>query len=378
MSCCSSFCRSVGVDWSRSREVLARPAPGASAARPPRPGGPGRTLAGAPRARSTRSWGAGAPRGRVRCPRIGHDGRAGRRVRADDHPQQLALGGPLATSDAGPDRAVRAAGPGHAGEMCSRATAPSLARSRPCDVRTGRSQPYGRAMAGTTRPGSSDDFDGSALDERSGVAADYLPAWSSRAATARRRYRVDDSCLTLDIPPDQGDVVRRRPRAAAAGLRASSPATGPGRSAAPLGQQRFREGQVVREEQHALRGAGCQAGGHVEIRCRMTLSPRSMAALWMVRLRGRPARSACGELCVVEVFGKDARARSPSAEVGVGIKAFRDPGARRRTSPPPGCRSTSPTSTPYAVDWDADGGGVHASTARRSAAARARRRTRCS
>ena len=49
----------------------------------------------------------------------------------------------------------------------------------------------------------------------------------------------------------------------------------------------------------------------------MDLSPRSMAAVWMVGLEDEPER--CGEICIFEVFGQ------ASAEVGMGVHAFRDP-----------------------------------------------------
>jgi hypothetical protein len=57
----------------------------------------------------------------------------------------------------------------------------------------------------------------------------------------------------------------------------------------------------------------------------MELSPRSMAAVWMVGLEDRPER--CGEICVFEVFG-DALAEDggePTAAVGMGVHPFRDP-----------------------------------------------------
>ena len=45
------------------------------------------------------------PTSRCGATRIGYDGRlATIRARSCDHPQQLTLGGPLAASDAGPDR----------------------------------------------------------------------------------------------------------------------------------------------------------------------------------------------------------------------------------------------------------------------------------
>jgi hypothetical protein len=57
----------------------------------------------------------------------------------------------------------------------------------------------------------------------------------------------------------------------------------------------------------------------------MELSPRSMAAVWMVGLEDEPTR--CAEICVFEVFG-DAladEAGRPTAAVGMGVHPFRDP-----------------------------------------------------
>jgi hypothetical protein len=191
-----------------------------------------------------------------------------------------------------------------------------------------------------------DDFDGSELDV-SVWLPHYLPAWSSRRAT-RASYRIADSCLTLDIPTGQGTWCPgdHEPPLRVSGLQTGS-FSGPVGST--LGQQPFRENQVVREAQPRFEGH-LQARGHVGLRCRMSLSPRSMASLWMVGFEDRPER--CGEICVVEVFGKDL-VPGRSAEVGMGFKAFRDPGlaqdfaARRHPLDVADWHS-------YAVDWDAD------------------------
>jgi beta-glucanase (GH16 family) len=83
-----------------------------------------------------------------------------------------------------------------------------------------------------------------------------------------------------------------------------------------IGQQPFRDGQLVRERQPAKWG-WTPLYGRVEIRARMDLSPRSMASVWMVGLEDQPER--CGEICVFEVFGDEPR------NVGMGIHPFRDP-----------------------------------------------------
>lgn len=83
----------------------------------------------------------------------------------------------------------------------------------------------------------------------------------------------------------------------------------------------------------------------------MDLSHRSMAALWMSGFEDDEEQLRCGELCVVEVFGN--ALRPGSAEVGVGIKAFRDPALTQDFAAP---RVDIDVSEPhiYAVDWDAD------------------------
>ena len=55
------------------------------------------------------------------------------------------------------------------------------------------------------------------------------------------------------------------------------------------------------------------------------VAARSMAALWMSGFEDDPAQEQCGEICVFEIFGSSVHQDPPSAEVGVGIKPFRDP-----------------------------------------------------
>ncbi len=54
---------------------------------------------------------------------------------------------------------------------------------------------------------------------------------------------------------------------------------------------------------------------------RGTMTDRPMFAFWMAGIEDRPER--CGEICVAEIFGN--ALRNGHAEVGMGIKAFRDP-----------------------------------------------------
>lgn len=176
----------------------------------------------------------------------------------------------------------------------------------------------------------------------------YLPAWSSRAATWAS-FHVEDGRLVLDVPVDHpvwcaGD---HDPPLRVSGIQSGS-WSGPVGST--RGQQRFREGQVVREEQPRFEG-WLPASGHVEIRCAMDLSERSMAALWLAGFEDDEEQQQCGELCVVEVFGRSVR--DGSAEVGVGVKAFRDPALTEDFDAP---RLPIDVSRPhtYAVDWDAE------------------------
>jgi hypothetical protein len=199
--------------------------------------------------------------------------------------------------------------------------------------------------AGTARHGWYDAFDDPTLDTTVWLPH-YLPAWSSRAASAAS-YHLDNGALVLDIPPDHPVWC---PGDHAPPLRVSGLQTGSfsGPVGSTVGQQPFREGQVVREEQPRFEGLLVDAG-RVEIRCRMELSPRSMASLWMVGFEDRPER--CGEICVVEVFGRSAR--DGSAEVGCGLKAFRDPDLAEDFAAPRLPVDVSAFHT-YAVDWDAE------------------------
>jgi len=197
-------------------------------------------------------------------------------------------------------------------------------------------------------PRLDDDFAGPDLD-RAVWLPHYLPAWSSRAASAAS-YRTGQPGLVLDVPVDhprwcEGD---HEPPLRVSGLQTGS-FSGPVGST--VGQQPFRDGQVVREEQPRFEGF-LTDGGHVEVRCRMHLSPRSMASLWMVGFEDEPHR--CGEICVVEVFGRSLQdAGSPSAGVGMGFKAFRDPDLAQDFAAPRLPIDVAESHT-YAVDRDAD------------------------
>jgi hypothetical protein len=170
---------------------------------------------------------------------------------------------------------------------------------------------------GPTDPLFSDDFDGPELD-RAVWLPHYLPAWSSRAAT-RATYEVRDSCLRLSIPPDQGLWL---PGEHTPPLRVSGVQTGnfSGPVGSTVGQQPWRDGVTVREQQPRFAGYTPQYG-RLEMRARGVVSPRSMIAWWLVGLEDSPER--CAEICVFEIFG-DAIADG-SAALGMGLHPFRDP-----------------------------------------------------
>jgi hypothetical protein len=190
-----------------------------------------------------------------------------------------------------------------------------------------------------------DDFDGPDLDADVWLPH-YLPMWSSREAT-RASYRLESSCLVLDIPRDRGLWLPEdhHPPLRVSGLQSGN-RSGPVGSTE--GQQAVYAGQLVREEQPDFAGH-LQDHGHLEIRCRMTLSRRSMAALWLCGFEDQPDH--CGEICVTEVFGKDVLP-GESAEVGVGLKQIRDPNLAQDFAAPRLGIDVAAFHT-YAVDWDA-------------------------
>ncbi len=189
------------------------------------------------------------------------------------------------------------------------------------------------------------------LDERfSGDALDgevwfpyYLPHWSSRARSAAT-VSVRGGELRLSIPADQAlwcEDVHDEP------LRVSCVQSGSfaGPLGGTVGQQPFREGLLVREEQPTMWGY-TPLYGQIEVRMRGTVTGRSMFAFWMSGIEDRPERS--GEICVAEVFG-DA-VRDGSADVGMGLHRFRDPALEEAFSADPLGIDVAEFHT-YGVDW---------------------------
>ena len=146
----------------------------------------------------------------------------------------------------------------------------------------------------------------SELDERfTGIDLDlevwfpyHLPHWSSRSTSAAT-YSVGDGELRLIIPVDQPlwcPDLHEEP------LRVSCIQTGnmSGPLGSTIGQQPFREGLVVREEQPTFWGY-TPLYGEFEIRMRGVVTSRSMFAFWMSGIEDQPRHS--GEICVAEIFG---------------------------------------------------------------------------
>jgi hypothetical protein len=188
-----------------------------------------------------------------------------------------------------------------------------------------------------------DDFDGPDLD-RTVWLPHYLPAWSSRAATAAT-YEITDSCLHLSIPPDQGLWCGddHQPPMRVSGIQSGS-FSGPVGST--VGQQPYREGLTVREAQEAFWG-WTPDRGYIELRARGVVTRRSMVAFWMVGLEDRPER--CAEICVAEMFG-NAVVPGESTTVGMGLHGFRDPEVTEDFAAVPLPIDLAEFHT-YAVDW---------------------------
>ena len=153
-----------------------------------------------------------------------------------------------------------------------------------------------------------DDFDDSDLDTEVWIPH-YLPMWSSRAESAAK-YSVVGSELHLTIPPEQGlwCAGDHDPPLRVSGIQSG---VFSGEVGSSVGQQPFRDGAVVREFQPTQWG-WTPKYGLLEVRARMELSPRSMAAVWMVGLEREPTHSA--EICIFEVFGGRSGGRGRQAD----------------------------------------------------------------
>lgn len=162
-------------------------------------------------------------------------------------------------------------------------------------------------------------FAGPDLDPRIWIPH-YLPQWSSRAASASR-YSIGPDGLRLRIDADQPPWNPE----ADGWLRVSNLQTGvfSGPVGSRIGQHRFRDGLVVREEQPA-QWLYTPLYGLFEIRLRALDDRVTMVALWMIGIEDEPERSA--EICVCEIFGRDVG--EGSARIGMGLHPFGDPAIR--------------------------------------------------
>jgi hypothetical protein len=161
-----------------------------------------------------------------------------------------------------------------------------------------------------------DDFDAPRLDRRIWLP-NYLPHWSSRSASAAR-YVLTDGTLRLLIEADQPPWCPEFD----SWLRVSSLQTGvwAGPVGGSVGQHRFRNGLVVREEQRPASLYTPQYG-LFEARVKAIDDPDSMVAFWMIGYEDEPQRSA--EICICEIFGRDVT--PVDAAIGMGLHPFGDP-----------------------------------------------------
>jgi len=213
---------------------------------------------------------------------------------------------------------------------------------------------FGRASIDETFGGRDGGADGDAVDSALDLAVwtpAYLPAWSS-AVEAAADHRVGRDGLRLSIPPEHPLWC---PDLHEGALRVSAVQSGnwSGPVGSTQGQQPFREGLVVREEQPARWGFTPHYG-RVEVECRAVIGPRSMFSAWMVGVEDTPERS--GEICLVEVFGETVRTDVSGeiwADVGSGIHPFRDSSLREEFRAEPTAIDVREFHR-YAVEWSPD------------------------
>ena len=174
----------------------------------------------------------------------------------------------------------------------------------------------GRALKDGYRLQFADEFDGSRLDPARWVPA-HLPQWSSRAQAAAR-YSLRSGRLILQILEDQPPWCPEFDGS----TRVSSLQTGvhSGPTGSVIGQHRFNEHVVVREQQAPER-LYTPLYGYFEIRARAVAHPSNMVALWMIGYEEAPEHS--GEICICEIFGSDVE--PGKVLVGMGVHPFGDP-----------------------------------------------------
>ncbi|WP_433937114.1 glycoside hydrolase family 16 protein [Sorangium cellulosum] len=161
-----------------------------------------------------------------------------------------------------------------------------------------------------------DEFSGASLDESKWIPC-HLPQWCS-AREAAANFRLEQGHLELRIdagqrpwcPEYDGDVL------------CSSLQTGvfSGPLGSTQGQHRFNRASVVREAQ-VSRATYTPTYGYFELRARGVRVPGNHVALWMIGYEDAPERSS--EICICEVFGKNAT--PASSKIGFGVHPWADP-----------------------------------------------------
>jgi len=154
----------------------------------------------------------------------------------------------------------------------------------------------------------------------------YLPQWSTPDRSAAR-YATGPGGLTLRIDHNQAAWSPEFDGELRVSNLQSGVRSGPAGSS--VGQHPFRDGLVVRTPQPE-RALWLPQYGLIEVGIVPCLHPRALTALWLIGFESTPEQS--GELCVVELFGREiaaASAASPgSGRIGLGVHPFRDPTLR--------------------------------------------------
>lgn len=165
-------------------------------------------------------------------------------------------------------------------------------------------------------PDHEDAFDAGRLDEDRWWPY-YTPHWASRAASAAR-YEIGEHGLTLRIDADTEPWSREYDGEVRVSHLQTGQLSGPVGS--EIGQHRYRDGLVVREEQPERR-LWLPKYGVIEARMRAIRHPAAMVAFWPVGFEEHPEDS--GEICIAEIFGSEID--DDGGWVGVGVKPQRDP-----------------------------------------------------
>lgn len=161
-----------------------------------------------------------------------------------------------------------------------------------------------------------EQFRGRTLDSQRWIDH-YLPQWSTPDRSAAR-YSLGDDGLTLRIDHDQPPWSEEFDGELRVSALQSGVHSGPVGSSD--GQHHFRDGLMVRTDR-GTRLLWTPRRGIVEIRMRPSPHPRALTALWLIGTETDLQES--GEVCVVEVFGRDA-VDPERGRIGVGIHPFGD------------------------------------------------------